>query len=106
MEHRSRWKERLGESMDCARCGESRDSTELDRMLWCEACVEDGRRRARTVGTGVGLATAAVVGLWVWLAVEPSSLIPGAWLASLVAAGWLGSKLAREIAWGVIRARE
>jgi hypothetical protein len=92
--------------MPCTRCGEVRDSTELDRLLWCEACVEDARSRARTAGTGVGLATAVAVGLWVWFAVEPSRLIPGAWLASLVAAGWLGSKLAREVAWGVIRSRE
>lgn len=104
---RGRWQERLGEEMACHRCGETRDSTELDRMLWCEACVARAAGRARTLGLRVGVGTAVVLGLWVWFVVAPSSsLIPGAWLAALVAAGWLASKLAREIAFGIIRSRE
>lgn len=107
MERRSRWRDRLGEEVACVRCGEVRDSTELDRMLWCGGCITEARARARRIGTLTGLAVAAVAALWVWLVVRPStSLIPGAWLATLVAAGWLASKLGREIAFGVIRARE
>lgn len=107
MERRGRWQERLGDEMACARCGGLRDSTELDRMLWCEACVAAARARARRAGTATGVAAAALVGLWIWFAVRPSTaLIPGAWVATLVAAGWLASKLGRELVFGLIRARE
>lgn len=107
MDRRSRWRDRLGDEIACARCDEVRDSTELDRMLWCEACVAEARSRAKRAGTLAGVAVAAIAGLWVWLVVRPStSLIPGAWIATLVAAGWLASKLGREIAFGLIRARE
>ena len=107
MDRRSRWRDRLGEEMACARCGETRDSTELDRMLWCEVCVAGARARAKRMGTLTGVSVAALVGLWVWFVVRPSTaLIPGAWIATLVAAGWLASKLGREIAFGLIRARE
>lgn len=102
----SRWKERLGEEMPCARCGEVRDSTELDRMLWCGSCVEGARRRASRAGWTFGLALAAVLAMWIRVVVQPSDLVPGAWLAILVAAAWLSAKLGREVAFGIFRSRE
>lgn len=105
-ERRSRWQERLGEEMPCARCGEVRDSTELDRMLWCEACLAGARRRASRAGWAFGIGLAVVLGIWIQLVVKPSGLVPGAWLAILVAAAWLGAKLGREVAFGIYRARE
>lgn len=104
-ERRSRWQDRLGEEMPCARCGEIRDSTELDRMLWCETCLSVARIRAARVGWGFGIGLAAALAAWIWIVVRPSDLVPGAWLAILVAAAWLGAKLAREVAFGVYRAR-
>jgi hypothetical protein len=93
--------------MECARCGESRDSTDLDRMLWCEACVSGARTRAGRIGWISGGLVAGALALWIWLGVAPSmDLIPRGWLAVVVAAAWLGSKMAREVAFGVLRARE
>ncbi|HSG47768.1 MAG TPA: hypothetical protein VLA43_08160 [Longimicrobiales bacterium] len=105
-ERRSRWKERLGEEMPCARCGEVKDSTEMDRLLWCEACVAGARARAGRAGWTFGIGLAGALGLWVWLGVQPVTLPAGAWLAILVAAAWLGAKLGREVAFGIYRSRE
>ena len=92
--------------MVCVVCGETRDSTEVDRMLWCEGCRQRARARAGRVGWRVGLAVAALLVVYIWLVVQPSRMIAGAWIATVVAAGWLGSKIGREIAYGVYRSRE
>lgn len=106
-ERKSRWKEQVGEEMPCARCGETRDSTDLDRMLWCPVCLEDARSRATRIGWIAGGSVAGALTLWIWLGVGPApDLIPGGWLAVVVAAAWLSSKLVRETAFGIIRARE
>ena len=75
-------------------------------MLWCEACIARARERATRVGNVVGVGLAAALAAWIWLAVEPSDLIPGAWLAVVLAAGYLARRMAREIAFGVFRSRE
>ena len=41
--------------------------------------------------------------LWIWLYIQPSDLVIGGWIATVVAALWIGSKVGREIAYGVIR---
>lgn len=105
-DRRSRWKERLGEEWECARCGESKDSTELDRLLWCKACVGTARARAGRIGWTFGGSLSGLLALWIWLGVRPQTLGAGAWLAILVAAAWLGAKLAREVAFGFYRSRE
>jgi hypothetical protein len=105
-QHRSRWQDRLGDEVVCSVCGEVRDSTEVDRMLWCEGCRARARARAGRIGLTVGLAVAAALAAWIALAVRPSQMIAGAWIASVVAAGWLGAKMGREIAYGVYRSRE
>ena len=103
---RSRWRDRLGDEVVCVVCGEVRDSTEVDRMLWCEACRDRARVRAGRVGLWAGLAVAGALTLWIGLGVRPSRMIAGAWVATIVAAGWLGAKMGREIAYGVYRSRE
>jgi hypothetical protein len=52
-----------------------------------------------------GLGLAGLLALYIWLIVKPSDLVLGGWIATVVAAFWLGSKMAREVAFGVIRAR-
>jgi len=104
---KSRWSEQVGEEMPCSRCGEVRDSTELDRMLWCESCVATARHRAGRVGWAAGVSVAGALAFWIWLGVAPApDLIPGGWLAVIVAAAWLGSKIGRELAFGVFRVRD
>lgn len=105
-ERSSRWRDNLGEEVPCAHCGEVRDSTDLDRLLWCTTCVTRTRDRASRIGWMAGGTLALGLGLWIWTAVRPSDLVLGGWIATLVAAAWLGSKLAREIAFGVFRYRE
>ncbi len=105
-QHRSRWRDRLGDEVVCVVCGDVRDSTDVDRMLWCEDCRAVARARAGRVGLYAGGVTAGALALWILLAVQPSRMIAGAWIASVVAAGWLGAKMGREIAYGVYRARD
>ena len=102
----SRWRDRLGEEVSCAVCGETRDSTEVDRMLWCEDCQAVARARAGRVGLRVGIVVAAALAAWIWWGVQPSRMIAGAWIATVVAAGWLGAKIGREVAYGIYRTRE
>lgn len=104
-ERSSRWRDNLGEEMPCVRCGEVRDSTDLDRLLWCTGCVARTRARATRIGWISGGGLAAGLGLWIFIVIRPSDLVLGGWIATLVAAAWLGSKLAREIAFGVFRYR-
>ncbi|MEJ2539237.1 MAG: hypothetical protein P8188_04600 [Gemmatimonadota bacterium] len=106
MDSRSRWRDRLGDEVVCVVCGEVRDSTEVDRMLWCEGCRARVQARAARIGLYVGVGVAAALAAWIWLVIQPSRLIAGAWIATVVAAGWLGAKIGREVAYGVFRARE
>lgn len=87
------------------RCLEVRDQAYLDRLLWCDACRRRARERAAWYGWAGGLAIGALVAAYVWLVIRPSDLIVGAWVATVVAAVWIGSKVSREIAYGVMRYR-
>ena len=76
---------------------------EMDRLLWCESCRETARQKAATWGWGSGILLAGLLAAWIWLAVQPSQLIVGGWIATVVAALWIGSRVAKEIAYGVLR---
>ena len=75
----------------------------MDRLLWCEDCRDAARRRAGTWGWGMGAGLALVLALWIWLYIQPSDLVIGGWIATVVAALFIGSRVAREIAYGVMR---
>ncbi len=89
--------------MECVRCGESFDSTEVDRMLWCEGCRARTSARATRVGALTGVLTAALLAWYIWTTMRPTDLVLGGWAACLVAAGWIASKITREVAYGVFR---
>lgn len=76
----------------------------LDRLLWCEDCRRKARARAAWWGWLGGLVFAGGVAVYVFLVIRPT-LIIGAWIATVVAAVWLGQKVAREFAYGVMRYR-
>ena len=97
------WRDRFGDEITCVRCLEVKDSVEMDRLLWCKACREAASSRATRRGWGVGLAAAAALGLWIWLVVGPTALVPGGWLATIVAAAWIGARVAREVFFGFER---
>lgn len=48
---------------------------------------------------GAGLAA------YVWLVIKLSDLVIGGWIATGVAAVWIGSKVCRELAYGIMRFR-
>lgn len=99
------WRDRFPEEVTCVRCLEVRETRELDRLLWCERCREESRRRANALGYGVGAVLAAVLALWIWLVVEPSDLVLGGWIATVVATLWVGARVSREVIYGIIRFR-
>ncbi len=91
--------------LPCTRCGEPHDPMELDRLLWCERCRLVARNEAGWWGWGIGLAFAAGVVAYVWGVVHPTDLVIGGWVATVVAAAWIGAKVGRELVFGVMRAR-
>ena len=104
-ERRPSWRERYPDEITCVRCLESRDQMELDRLLWCERCRALARNRAAWLGWLGGLLFGGGVALYVWTVIRPSDLVIGGWIATLVAAVWIGSKVARELVYGLMRFR-
>ncbi len=92
------------DAMVCVRGLEKNDRPDLDRLLWCEGCRAAARVRAGNWGWVVGLFLAGFLSVWIWLVVQPTLLI-GAWIGTVVAAFWVGSKAAREVIYGAIRIR-
>jgi hypothetical protein len=100
---RGGWRARYGEEGTCVRCRGSYDLMALDRLLWCDRCRARARDRAAWWGWAGGLLFGAGVALYVWLAIRPSDLVRGGWVATVVAAVWIGSKIGREIVYGAMR---
>jgi hypothetical protein len=99
------WRERYPEAVTCVRCLGVFDLMQVDRMLWCDRCRARARNRAGWWGWAGGLAFGVGVALYIWTVVRPSDLVIGGWLATVVAAVWIGSKVTREIVFGVMRLR-
>ncbi len=90
------------ERVRCVRCLEQKDPLEVDRLGWCDDCKRLARKRAGSWGWVGGFALGAGVAAYVWLVVRPSMLIQ-AWIATIAAAIWIGSRVWREIIYGVMR---
>jgi hypothetical protein len=99
------WRDRYPDEVTCVRCLVVKDQMELDRLLWCVDCRRRARERASWWGWAGGLAFGLCVGLYVWFVIEPTDLVIGGWLATLVAAVWIGQKVARELFYGGMRFR-
>lgn len=87
----------------CAHCGSSADTGDVDRLRWCADCVRAARARATRRGWQVGAVATVALAMWLWFAVQPTSLVPGGWLATLVAAFWIIGRVARELFFGLER---
>ena len=81
----------------CVRCLQPKAREDLDRMLWCDACGEAARKRAASQGWVVGLVAATILALWIWLFVQPSNLVIGGWIGTVVGAFYVTARVAREI---------
>ena len=103
MGDRPTWRDRYPEEVTCIRCLEVYDVMYLDRLLWCEKCRREARERAAWWGWLGGILFGAGVALYIWFGIRPSDLLVGAWLGTIVASVWLGQKVAREFAYGVMR---
>lgn len=99
------WRDRFPDRATCVRCLQTRDTTDLDRLFWCSECREKARERAKRKSWVWGAGAAALVALYIWGVVRPSSMILGAWIATVVAALWLVARIAREVLYGVMRYR-
>lgn len=100
------WRDRFPEDVTCVRCLEVKPVQELDRLLWCEECRVQARRRATIRGWIAGVALSLVLGIYIWFGIQPDlSLIPEFWIATLVVALYLGSRVARELFHGYDRFR-
>ena len=99
------WHDRFGEEVTCVRCQKVWDTVYVDRLLWCESCRAAAGARAARWGWAAGLGGGLGLAAWIWTVVEPSDLVPGGWIATVVAAVWIGSKVARELFYGVMRVR-
>jgi hypothetical protein len=102
---RMSWRDRYPEEVTCVRCLEVHDQMHLDRMLWCDACRRGARERAGWFGWIGGLAFGAACAAYVWFGIRPTDLVVGGWVATLLAAVWIGQKVAREMIYGAMRFR-
>ena len=99
----SAWRSRFPDRATCVRCLQEKDLEGMDRLLWCEECRESARKRAGVWGWGAGAVLALILALWIWFYIQPSDLVIGGWIATVVAAVWVGARVGREIAYGVMR---
>lgn len=99
------WRDRYPDEVTCVRCLEVLDQMLLDRLLWCDDCRRRARERAAWAGWLGGLVFGTGVAAYVWLIIEPSDLVIGGWVGTVVAAIWIGQKVAREIVYGAMRVR-
>jgi hypothetical protein len=94
------------DGVPCTRCGTPAPRDDLDRLLWCPECRVHARRRAERQGWWFGAALAGLLVLYLVLVVRPApDLILGGWLACVLAAFYIGARVAREIGYGIQRIR-
>ncbi len=89
----------------CERCLVTKPRQDLDRLLWCEACVARVQARAVNQSWFVGLAAGVALALWIWLYVQPSRLVIGGWIGTVVGAFYVTARVAREVLYGIARVR-
>lgn len=97
------WRDRYPDRVTCVRCLEVYDLEDVDRLLWCARCRADARNRAGWWGWMGGWIFGGCVAAYIWFVIRPSDLLIGAWVGTVAAAIWLGQKVAREFAYGVMR---
>lgn len=91
--------------VECRSCGTPQPAGELDRYLWCVACVAEMRRRAGRCGRLVALGVAGALAVWVAVIVPAGSRLQWLWVAPVLLAYVLVRRIAETIAVGAYRAR-
>lgn len=93
------------DTLYCRRCGREAAADSLDRLLWCEECVTAERRRSAWWGRGLAFVAAVLLALWIAIVIQPGADFRLLWAVLLIFAYYLFTRLARELAYGVIRVR-
>ncbi len=89
----------------CLLCLQTKPRQDLDRLLWCDACIADTRARAVSQSWYAGLAVAVVLTLWIWLYIQPSDLVIGGWIGTVVGAFYVSARIVREVLYAMARIR-
>jgi hypothetical protein len=89
----------------CQLCLQTKPRQDLDRLLWCDACVAKAQARAVSQSWYAGLAVAVVLALWIWLYIQPSDLVIGGWIGTVLAAFYVSARVMREILYAAARMR-
>ncbi len=89
----------------CLICLQTAPRQDLDRRLWCDACREAAQARAASRSWYVGLAVAVVLVLWIWLYIQPSNLVIGGWIGTILGAFYVSARVTREVLYTVARMR-
>ena len=89
----------------CVLCRQTKPRQDLDRVLWCDACVADAQAFAGSRSWYVGFVVAVALALWIWLSVQPSRLVIGGWVGTVAAAFYMSARIAREVLYGFARMR-
>lgn len=93
------------DTLRCRRCRREVTADELDRILWCEACVAAERRRAAWWGRGLTVGAVGLLALWIALVIRPGQQFRILWALVLIVAYALGARLAHELVFGIARVR-
>jgi hypothetical protein len=93
------------DGVPCVRCQVMIERVDLDRILWCEDCVEFARRKALGLGRWVGGMVAALLAAYIWWVIDPSPQWMGVWVGLILASFYLAGRLAREVLYGIERIR-
>jgi hypothetical protein len=99
----SAWQSRFPDLTTCIRCLEEKELDQMDRLLWCQDCRDAARERAGMWGWGFGIVLATALALWIWFVIQPTDVIIGGWIGTVAAALWIGARVGREVAYGVLR---
>ena len=89
----------------CLLCLQLKPREDLDRLLWCDTCKEAAQAQAFRRSWYFGLAVAVVLALWIWLYIQPSTLVIGGWIGTVVGAFYVSARVAREVLYTVARLR-
>jgi hypothetical protein len=89
----------------CQLCLQTKPRQDLDRLLWCDACVAKAQARAVSRSWYAGLAVAVVLALWIWLYIQPSDLVIGGWIGTVLAAFYVSARVVREMLYAAARMR-
>lgn len=89
----------------CLLCRQTKPRQDLDRLLWCDACIAAAQARAASRSWYIGLVLGLALALWIWLYIQPSRLLIGGWIGTVVGAFYVGARVAREVLYAVARIR-